>query len=46
MLAYELLPRLIYLTLTGQDDDGDLEFWGDNQAWYEVTKMEDKLINQ
>lgn len=43
-MAYELLPRLIYLTLTGQDDDGDLEFWGTNDQWLRVTKMEFDLL--
>ena len=40
MQAYQLLARLKYLTLTGQDEDGDLEFWGTNDQWLSVNKEE------
>ena len=31
--AYELLPKLKYLTLTGQNEEGDLEFFGTEREW-------------
>ena len=31
MYAYELLPKLTYLTLTVED--GKIEFWGTNKQW-------------
>lgn len=43
MYAYELLPRLKYLTLVGQDEDGELEFWGNWGQWQIVQKMEMNL---
>ena len=33
MKAYQLLPKLKYLTLVGLDDDKDLLFMGDSRAW-------------
>jgi hypothetical protein len=36
MIAYELLPRLKYLVLGGQDDDGELEFIGTQQQYQQV----------
>lgn len=41
MYAYELLPRLIFLTLTVED--GKPEFWGTTQQWNKVYKMEQQL---
>jgi len=43
MYAYELLPKLTNLTLTGQDEDGDLEFVGTNDQWLQANKMEQDL---
>jgi len=47
MYAYELLPRLTFLTLTV---DNTQEYWeerlewiGTDKQWSEVTKMEMKL---
>jgi hypothetical protein len=31
--AYELLPKLKHLTLSGQNKDGDLEFIGTTEEW-------------
>lgn len=45
MYAYELLPKLIHLTLTGIDDEGNLEWIGTNQQWYEANKMEQEMSN-
>ena len=42
MYTYELLPKLIHLTLCGQDEDG-LEWIGTNQQWLEANRMEDEL---
>jgi len=41
--AYELLPKLTHLTLVGQDDDGDLEFYGTFKQWHDSARMEDLL---
>lgn len=43
MYAYELLPRLTYLTLVGQDEEGNLEFIGTNHQWLEANKMEEEM---
>jgi len=43
MYAYELLPKLIYLTLTGQDDKGNLEFWGTDAHWKQADLMEQEM---
>lgn len=43
MHTYELLPRLTYLTLTGQEEDGTLEFWGTDAAWKQVALMEKEM---
>lgn len=40
MYAYELAPRLKYLTLVGQDDEGNLEFLGNEAQWRLVRAME------
>lgn len=32
-LAYELLAMLKYLTLTGQDEEGNLEWVGTDEQW-------------
>jgi hypothetical protein len=45
MYAYELLPRLIYLTLSGKDEDG-YEFIGTLKQWHEMEKMEEELCQQ
>lgn len=42
MYTYELLPKLTYLTLTGQDEDG-LEFIGTLKQWYDARALEEKL---
>ena len=43
MYAYELLPRLTHLTLTGQDEDG-LEFVGDMKHWQLAGRMDEKMM--
>ncbi len=47
MYAYELLPRLIYLTLTVNNKaeywEEKLEFIGDNVQWLKVNRMEEEL---
>lgn len=40
MYAYELLPRLAYLILAGQNEDGELEWIGTLQDWNVVTHHE------
>lgn len=42
MYAYELLPRLKYLTLSGQDEDGELEWIGTDLNIRKVKLAEDK----
>ncbi len=43
MYAYELLPKLTYLTLSGQNNDGELEFIGTRSQWYIADVMEQQL---
>ena len=43
MYAYELLPKLKYLTLVGQDDEGNLEFWGTEYAHKRASDFEENL---
>lgn len=47
MYAYELLPRLTYLTLTVNKNaeywEEQLEFIGNTQQWNKAHKMEQKL---
>lgn len=40
MYNYELTPRLKYLTLVGQDDEGNLEFLGNETAWRHANALE------
>lgn len=40
MFAYQLLPRLEYLSLAGKNEDGELEWVGTVQAWNKVTHHE------
>lgn len=40
MYAYQLLARCKYLTLCGQDEDGDLEWVGTLAHWKEVSDFE------
>lgn len=44
MMAYELLARLKYLTLAGQNEDGELEWIGTFTDWQNVTKEEMEWI--
>jgi len=46
MYAYQLLPRLTYLTLVGKDDEGNLEFWGTDYAWKRVAIMEKEMYGK
>jgi 5-methylcytosine-specific restriction protein B len=39
-IAKDLLARLTYLTLTGQDTDGDLEWIGTMEQWDRVFRIE------
>ena len=41
MYAYELLPRLIFLTLTAEE--GKMEFWGTKEQWRQVDIMEQEM---
>ncbi len=43
MIAYELLPRLKQLTLVGQDEDGELEFFGTEAKWNRV-QLEEQVL--
>lgn len=45
MTAYELLPKLIHLTLAGQDEEGNLEWIGTREQWDEAQRMEDTLCS-
>ena len=45
MLNYELLPKLTYLTLVGQDEDGELEFIGTEEAWEAARRLEEQLTS-
>jgi hypothetical protein len=45
MYAYELVPRLTHLTLVGVDDEGELEFIGNNHQWLLAANMEDLMSN-
>lgn len=45
MYAYELLPKLTYLILTGQDEEGNLEFYGHTLDWIRASKMEEEMSN-
>ncbi len=38
MLAYELLAYLKYLVLTGQNEDGELEWIGKTSEWNKAVK--------
>ena len=42
MRAYELHALLTHLTLTGQDEEGNLEFVGTNKKW---RKAKDEIQN-
>jgi len=41
--AYTLLAKLTNLILVGQDDDGDLEFYGTFKQWHDSARMEEVL---
>lgn len=43
MFCYELLPKLTFMTLTGQDDDGELEFIGTEEDWDRAEEMEAEM---
>jgi hypothetical protein len=45
MYVYELLPKLTYLTLAGQDD-GELLFIGTFQQWQQANNLEEKLCSE
>ena len=40
MKAYQLLPRLLHLTLFGQNEDGELEWIGTDIQWKKVELAE------
>jgi hypothetical protein len=42
--AYELLPKLRHLTLSGVNEEGELEWIGTFQEWQEVNYEEMKMI--
>ena len=42
-LAYELLAKLRYLTLVGQDDEGELEWIGTDHQ-FKMVKIEEECI--
>lgn len=44
MPAYQLLAKLRLLTLCGQDDEGELEWWGKNSAWDGLIHAEEDII--
>ena len=46
MWNYELRPLLTYCKLVGQDEDGDLEFWGTNEEWKQATDLEIELTKE
>ena len=43
-LAKELLAKLTHLTLGGQNEEGELEFIGDNAQWLKACELEANLI--
>lgn len=45
MYAYELLPKLTHLTLTGKDEEG-LEFIGTGEQWKKAQDMEKELCSE
>jgi hypothetical protein len=42
--AYELLAKLRVLTLTGQDEDGELEWVGPHDAWQQIEEEENAIL--
>lgn len=50
MYAYELLPKLIHLTLTANNEaeywEEKLEFIGTNHDWLQASLMEEKLCSE
>lgn len=45
MVAFELLPKLTHLTLTGQED-GELEFIGNLKQWMLAGDMERDILQK
>lgn len=46
MQAYELLAKLRILTLSGQDEDGDLEWIGTRDKWESLDKEERNILGE
>ena len=44
--AYTLLPKLVHLTLVGQDEEHNLEFYGTFKQWHDSARMEEALLNK
>jgi hypothetical protein len=40
MMAYQLLARLTFLSLAGQNEDGELEWIGTYKQWMDVSNFE------
>jgi len=43
MYNYELYPRLSLLTLSGQDEEGNLEFIGTPEQWTSAETLEAQM---
>lgn len=44
MIAYELLAKLRILTLSGQDEYGELEWIGTRSQWNALEMMEENIV--
>ena len=43
MFNYELRPKLVHLTLCGQDEEGNLEFLGNEHNWTQAVLMQNEM---
>ena len=43
--TYTLYPKLVHLTLSGQNEEGELEWIGTNEQWNEAVKLEIMMSN-
>jgi len=46
MLAYELLAKLNLLTLSGQNEDGELEWIGKSSDWNSLAIEEESILRE
>jgi len=43
--TYTLYPKLVHLILSGQNEEGELEWIGTNEQWNEAEKLEFMMRN-